>query len=136
MDGRHKLLLPIHGRPMVRLPVEAAREAGLDPVGVVVGDEAAAVGDALADLPAVLIRNPDFASGLSSSVGRGLAWAAPRGGGVLFLLGDEPGISSEVIRRAVDAWGGIVAPAARVRYSDRPGHPVIVRHAGLAASPR
>jgi len=127
MDGPSKLLLPVHGQPLIRLPVEAALAAGLDPVGVVVGGEAGPIRDALADLPSVVIENVDFASGLSSSVACGVAWAGARADAVLLLLGDEPGISVDVIRRAVHVWGEIDAPAARVRYSDRPGHPVIVR---------
>lgn len=127
MDGPHKLLLPLGGRPLIRHPIEAAFAAGLDPVGVVVGAEAEAVRDSLADLSVVVIENPDFASGLSSSVACGLAWAAERADAAVVLLGDEPEIDADVIRRAVRAWGALDAPAARVRYSDRPGHPVIVR---------
>jgi len=127
MDGPHKLLLPFHGRPLIHLPVEAAIGAGLDPIGVVVGSEADAIRNSLADLPAVVIENPDFASGLSSSVASGVAWAAAHAEAVLIMLGDEPGVSADVIRRAVHVWGEINAPAARVRYADRPGHPVILR---------
>lgn len=126
MEGADKLLLPIDGRPMVRLPVEAAVAAGLMPLAVVLGRNAA-MADAFAGLPVERLANPDAGRGLSSSVRIALAWASEHAEAALLLLGDEPGISPDVIRRVLRAWRDGRPRIARARYSDRPGHPVIVR---------
>jgi molybdenum cofactor cytidylyltransferase len=41
------------------------------------------------------------------------------------LLGDEPGIKAADIRTLTVAWDPGSADMARIRYQDRPGHPVL-----------
>lgn len=123
--GRPKLLLLLGNEPLIRWPVRAALAAGFETVGVVVGHEAERTAAALEGLPVDVIRNPDFARGLSTSLARAARWARPRGD-LLCLLGDEPGIDPDVIRRASEAWRADEPPALRTRYQDRPGHPVIL----------
>lgn len=126
MGGAPKLLLPFGDGPLIRRPVEAARAAGLNDIAVVAGRESQEISRALDDLPATVVLNPDFATGQGSSVAVALGWAAERSDGLAILLGDEPDIDPDVIRSAVDAWLGFPTAALRVRYADRPGHPVIV----------
>jgi molybdenum cofactor cytidylyltransferase len=125
MRDRHKLLLPYDGEPLVRAPVRAAIEAGFDRVGVVVGREPR-VAEALAGLPIDLIPNLDAAEGVSSSVRCASRWAGERADAVLLLLADEPGIRTDPIRSLLAAWTRLPVAAARCRYADRTGHPVIV----------
>jgi len=40
------------------------------------------------------------------------------------VLGDQPRLSADAIRRVLDARGE--APAARATYGGRPGHPVVL----------
>ena len=49
--GRNKLLLELGGEPVVARAVRGARDAGLDPVLLVVGHEAERVRSAIADGP-------------------------------------------------------------------------------------
>jgi molybdenum cofactor cytidylyltransferase len=126
MEGADKLLLPIGGRPLIRLPVEAAVAADLSPLAVVVRPDAR-LEAALEGLPVERLENPAVGRGLSGSVEIGLAWASARAEAALLLLGDEPGISPSVIRLALEAWRDRRPAVARIRYADRPGHPVIVR---------
>ena len=63
----NKLLRPVAGTPMVRRVVETALESRARPVIVVTGHEAEAIEAALAGLPLVLARNPDYGSGLARS---------------------------------------------------------------------
>jgi molybdenum cofactor cytidylyltransferase len=125
MRDRHKLLLPYDGEPLVRAPVRAAIAAGFDRVGVVVGREPR-VAEALAGLSIDLIPNLDVAEGLSSSVRCASSWARGRADAMLLLLADEPGIRPDPIRSLVAAWSRHPVLAARCRYADRAGHPVIV----------
>jgi len=127
MAGRNKLCLPLGDRPLVRWPIDAALEAGLDQVAVVIGRRDAEARRALAALPVECLENPDPARGLSSSVEIALAWASGRADAALLLLGDEPEVSADAIRMVVSSREESDAPVARARYVDRPGHPVIVR---------
>lgn len=135
MGGASKLLLPYGGAPLVRASVSAALAAGFEEVGVVVGHDADAVAAALADLPVRRIGNPRFTEGLSTSVERALAWAAGRADAALLLLGDEPDVDPDVIRRVLAEWRRHPTGACRTRYRDRVGHPVVVA-VGLAGTAR
>ncbi len=138
MGGRPKLLLPLGGRPVVRHVIDTAARAGLSPLIVVAGHRAAAVSEALSGSPAEVEVNRSFSEGLSTSLARGLGAVAGRARAAMILLGDEPGLTEAAIRAVVEEWRKTGARAVRVRYRDRPGHPVLLdeaefdRAAGLA----
>jgi molybdenum cofactor cytidylyltransferase len=44
---------------------------------------------------------------------------------VVLALGDQPGIESATIAAAIDFWRRAEAPAVRVSYRGRPGHPLV-----------
>ncbi len=104
MGPDNKLLLPVEGKPMVRHAAEAALASQAEGVVVVTGHEAEAVRAALADLPLVFAHNPDYASGLASSLKRGLAALPGEPDAVLVQLGDMPAVSQEVIDRLIAAF--------------------------------
>lgn len=122
--GATKQLAEVDGRPLVRHAVDAAVAAGLAPVVVVVGHDAAEV---RAALPAgvTAVDNPAHADGQSTSLRAGVAAVASSDAPALVvLLADQPGIDPDVVARvaAVQRDGG--HPVVRARYRDRPGHPV------------
>jgi molybdenum cofactor cytidylyltransferase len=134
MVGRFKLLRPISGEAMVRLPVSAALGAGLDPVFVVVGHRSTDVRQSLADLPIRVLENPDYPEGVATSVRVALdALKADRAiEAAVILLGDEPGVRTETILRVLDEWRDSGAGAIRVEYRDRLGHPVLIDRSAFA----
>lgn len=77
--GHHKLLAEFEGEPLVRRSVRQAVEAKVGPVTVVTGHRSAEIADALAGLPVKLVDNPDYASGMASSLKTGLATIETRG---------------------------------------------------------
>jgi len=124
--GRNKLVLPVHGKPMVAHAVEAAAAAGLDPVIVVTGHEAAAVRRAAGKTPVIFVQNDDFAHGLSTSLRAGIAAVPQDCEGAVVLLGDMPRVTAPLIEKVVKAFDAgddrtiCVATAAGER-----GHPVL-----------
>lgn len=129
LAGGSKLLLPFGSGTLVAAPVRAALEAGLAPVLVVLGHRAAQVRAALeeavdADLRFAVVREPDGGQGASLAAGVSELAGEEDVAAIAVLLGDEPGIRPDAIRRVCRAWrpGG---PAVRARYRDRPGHPVV-----------
>jgi molybdenum cofactor cytidylyltransferase len=123
--GAPKQLAMVDGLPLVAHAVRVAHAAGLHPVLVVVGYEAAAVAEAARRGGEVqIVDNPDHAAGQSTSLRAGLEAAEDRDAEVaLVLLADQPGIEPDLVRAVVAAVGG-PSQAARVRYTDGPGHPV------------
>ncbi len=101
--GQPKLLLPWHGEPLVRLVARRALLAGLNPVVVVTGAYPEAIETALAGLPVRFCHNSAWESGQSSSVRAGLDCLSEETGGALFLLGDQPFISTALIDALLSA---------------------------------
>ncbi|MEV6304001.1 nucleotidyltransferase family protein [Actinoplanes sp. NPDC051861] len=130
--GMPKALARHHGRLFVEHAADVLLEAGCDPVLVVLGAAADDVVAAAPDLPGVVV-NPDWATGMASSLKAGLA--ALNADAVVILLVDMPGVTAEAVRRIA----AHAAPGALVMggYGDRRGHPVLLGRehwAGVAAS--
>ena len=124
--GRNKLVLPVQGKPMVAHAVEAAAAAGLDPVIVVTGHEAAVVRRAVGKTPVTFVQNDDFARGLSTSLRAGIAAVPPECEGAVLLLGDMPGITAPLIEKVVKAFDPADDRAICVATAQgERGHPVL-----------
>jgi molybdenum cofactor cytidylyltransferase len=126
MGAQNKLIADVGGVPMVRRVAEAALGSKAQPVVVVTGHMAADVAAALSGLDVRLVANPDYATGLASSLKAGIG-AVPEGcEGALILLGDMPGIAAEHVDRLVETFAAaapesIVVPV----HEGRQGNPVI-----------
>ena len=126
MAGPNKMLAPINGVPMLRRVVEIALESRASPVLVVVGHEAEAVKAAIADLPVTIVENPDYGSGMASSLKTGLVHLPQEADAVAVLLGDMPCLRPATLDALIDALArtpdaGAVAPLHRGKR----GNPVI-----------
>lgn len=133
--GMPKALVPYRGRLLVEHAVESLRRGGCERVTVVLGAGADQV-RATADLAgADDVVNPDWESGLGSSLRIGLAAldnADPGEEAVLIRLVDTPGIGAEAVRRVIDAGRaeGVLSRALiRATYGGEPGHPVLIGRA-------
>ncbi len=123
--GQPKQLLPVGGRPMVRLVTEAAVSAGLAQIVVVIGAHAEAVRAALAGLPVGLVLNEAWADGLSSSVRAGLRALDPGTQAALLVLGDQPALTADLLRLLVDRYLATGAPIVAPFYEGQRGNPVL-----------
>ncbi|HEY3504698.1 MAG TPA: nucleotidyltransferase family protein [Actinocatenispora sp.] len=122
--GTPKALVTLDGSLLVERAARTLAAGGCDPVTVVLG---AAADDVLAraDLgPVRPVRNPDWATGMGSSLRAGLA-ALPAGcDAVLVLLVDTPHVTAGAVARlrAVAAPDALAAAS----YAGRRGHPVLL----------
>ncbi|ATZ23610.1 Nicotine blue oxidoreductase [Streptomyces lavendulae subsp. lavendulae] len=125
LGGRPKALLPYRGRPLVENAVRVLREAGCDPVHVVLGASADEVRER-ADLSGcVVVDNPDWAEGMGSSLRVGLASLAGTGAGAaLVSLVDQPGIGARAVARVREAYRSPTSLVA-ASYDGERGHPVL-----------
>ena len=117
--GRPKALVEVGGARLVDHGVRVLADGGADPVVVVTGAAPVTV-------PGVIMAvNPDWASGMGSSLAAGLR-AVPAGcTAAVVALVDQPLVGPEAVRRliAAHAAGAGVAVAA---YQGRPRNPVLL----------
>ena len=122
-----KLVARIDGKPIVRRVVEAALAAKARPVVVVTGYARDPVEAAVVDLDIRLTFNPQFASGLASSLKAGLTATPSDAAGALVLLGDMPWIEPRLIDALIDAFlARKDALAAIPSREGRRGNPVLL----------
>jgi molybdenum cofactor cytidylyltransferase len=126
--GQPKQLLDWHGEALLRHAVKAAQDAGLDPVVVVTGAHAQAVGSALTGLAVTSAFCAGWQSGQSASLKTGLLEALrlrPDLGSATFLLADQPFVGADLVRALVDLHAQTLAPAAAPRCGERRANPVL-----------
>jgi molybdenum cofactor cytidylyltransferase len=104
MGGPNKLLAEINGRPLVRIAAEQALASRARPVIAVTGHQRDKVEAALDGLDVVLIHNPDFADGLSTSVKAGVVAVPDDVDGVIVCLGDMPQVNAPLIDKLLAAF--------------------------------
>jgi nicotine blue oxidoreductase len=129
--GRPKALLRLGGELLVERACRLLADGGCVPVLAVLGAGA----DEVPALPGVAtVRNPDWASGMGSSLRAGLAevpTVAPGAVAVVVTLVDTPLLGPEAVLRLAAA-GRAGAEAAVATYGGRPGHPVLLARSVLA----
>lgn len=124
--GRHKLLAEFEGVPLVRRSVETALAATARII-VVTGYREAEIRAALAGLPVSFVSNPDYASGMASSLVAGLSALDERAGGMLVMLADMPGITAEHLLKLIAAFDAQPGPVVVRAVADgQRGNPVVL----------
>jgi molybdenum cofactor cytidylyltransferase len=122
--GGTKQTARLGGRPLVRYPVDAAREAGIGEVVVVVGHDAAAVAAVVDD--ARIVHNGRFEDGQASSLRAGFEAMGDEIDGVVVLMADQPGITAHHVRTLLGAAEQRAEAIVRLRFVDGPG-PALLR---------
>lgn len=128
MPGPNKLSRAWCGGTLIEASVGTAIEAGLGPCVVVLGSDAEILLPSLRSHPVVPVKHSTWSRGRASSLAAGLRFLAgfDEVAAVVVLLADEPGVSPRAIRVVIDRWNQGSADLVRVRYHDRPGHPVLL----------
>ena len=124
--GEPKLLLPFGGRTIIEAVAESVVSSEVDGTLVVVGAERKEIEGKIIDYGVKSVLNPDFQSGMLSSIQCGFRSVPEGTRAVLVVLGDQPRISSGIINQLIKAYKktgkGIVLPV----FEGERGHPVII----------
>jgi molybdenum cofactor cytidylyltransferase len=124
--GPPKQLLPFRGSTMLGWVVnQAQRAAALDEVVVVLGRAADELRERVDFGGARVVENPVFTEGCSSSYRAGIAALDQQSSAIMIILGDQPGITRDIIDRLADEWRKTEPPIALCSYRGRKGHPMI-----------
>jgi molybdenum cofactor cytidylyltransferase len=133
--GLHKLLAEFDGVPLVRRTAEMLLGSKAGPVVVVTGHRQADIAAELSSLDVRLQDNPLHEAGMASSLIAGFTRPdVAAADGVLVMLADMPGVTSEHIDQLfdafVDAGGGAIVRAVS---NGKRGNPVILPRATYEA---
>jgi len=117
--GGPKALVEVAGRRLVDRGVALLRDGGTDPVVVVTG---------AVDVPllgVITVHNPDWRSGMGSSLATGLEALPDACAAAVVALVDQPLIGPGVVQRLIAAYldGAGIAVAS---YNGRPRNPVLL----------
>src|SRR6266404_3777024 len=127
--GKNKMLLELDGESLVRRAAKRALGAGLSPVVVVIGHEAARVRAELKDLPLEFAVNPDYTGPTSGSLHQGLNALGPDVDAVVVMLGDMVCVTADTLAMLIAAARGTDAPLVVSRYGDVTAPPLLFRRA-------
>jgi len=137
--GRHKLLLPLHGRPVLAHVIDATIASQAHPILIVLGHQ---IDQVLTHIKPytihhdiTLIENMNYLQGMSTSLRMGVQTLLSHGykkpstsyqvDSALIMLGDQPMVTSEVIDSLIRTYRAtgrsIVAPL----YNGKRGSPVL-----------
>lgn len=132
--GEPKQLLDWKGQPFVRAVAKTALEAGLSPVLVVTGANATGIETAVKDLGVQILRNKEWESGQASSIRTGIKSLLPGSaplhgpgiaGGAIFLLADQPQVTTSILRALVEKHAEGLYPVVAPMVMDRRANPVL-----------
>jgi molybdenum cofactor cytidylyltransferase len=124
--GGTKQLVEIEGKPLVRYPIDALREAEVDEVIVVVGHNRDAVRAAVpVDVDVVI--NPDYRDGQATSLAAALRAVDDTSEAAVILLADQPGVTADDVRALIDAFRATRSQIVRLVFTDGPGPALLSR---------
>ncbi|WP_438748153.1 NTP transferase domain-containing protein [Pararhizobium sp. O133] len=125
--GRHKLLAEFDGVPLIRRSAQAALGAGAGRIIVVTGHRQDEIRAALAGLDVITAENPDYATGMASSLVCGLNAVATDADGVLIMLADMPWVTAQDLKALTAAFKAERGQTIIRAVSDgKRGNPVIL----------
>lgn len=119
--GRPKQLLPYGDGVLLDAALATARASGFDQIVLALGGAENAVRQNVDLSGCDVVGNPAFGAGCSSSIAAAIPALHPDTDVLVLLLGDQPGLGPEIVRRLL--YGRGAARLAVCRYDDGVGHP-------------
>jgi molybdenum cofactor cytidylyltransferase len=126
--GRPKQLLQFNGTTLVRRAAEAALSVGRLVV-VVTGASADEVATELRELPVTIVLNPNWASGMGSSIRigvQGLIDLEPNLDALVITLCDQPGVSARILGALIDSHRVAGKLLCAASFGDAVGPPALL----------
>ena len=118
--GQPKALVEVGGWTLAERGVALLMDGGADPVLIVTGAVPVTIPEAVA------VHNPDWQTGMGSSLATGLrALEDSDVGAAVVALADQPRVGAEAVRRLIAAYRD-GAPVAVATYDGKPRNPVLI----------
>ncbi len=107
--GEPKQFLELEGETLLHRVARTAREAGCEPIVVVVREASQRAREELTDFPVRIVENPEWQHGIGSSIKCGIAELRATASAVVILACDQPFVSAETIRNLCAGEQPIIA---------------------------
>jgi len=124
--GEPKLLLPFGRTTIIETVVEHCLESSVDGILVVLGHQWQKILEKIKNYAVETTVNPDYKTGMLSSVQWGFRKLPREARAALVVLGDQPGISAQTIDQVIDAFQGGTKEIVLPVFKDSKGHPLLV----------
>jgi len=123
--GAPKLTESWQGQPLLLHALRAAATAFPDDVYLVTGQDTELIGAASDGLANVELFNPDFASGIGSSIACAATACRETADALVIALADQPLITAAHLRSLVTQWAGRRDRIVATEFSEIAGPPVL-----------
>jgi molybdenum cofactor cytidylyltransferase len=124
--GQNKLLMPFGGRTVIQRTLDSLIASRVGEVIVVLGSKAQEINSSIGSRRALVVLNPNYAKGMSTSLINGLGMVSSQARFVMVALGDQPLITPRVYNQLIEAAlgsdKGIILPA----YKGERGNPIVI----------
>lgn len=122
--GTAKQLLPVDGKPMIERVLQATAGLPIREEIVVLGSDAAQIVHCIPARYQVVV-NTNWHSGISSSLQAGLARVSAEAEAALFILADQPLLTSSTLETILYAYFGTQLGIVVPRFRGQRGNPVL-----------
>ena len=123
--GVQKLLLPFGGKTVIGHIVDQLLASTVGEVHVVVGHQAERISAELSGRTVSIVNNPNYKSGMLSSVRCGLRNIPEKCSAVMVVLGDQPSITTELIDQMLQSFAATEKTILVPLYKGKRGHPIL-----------
>ena len=123
--GRTKLLEAYCGKPLLRHALEAAQIACAGRVCLVTGNDADAIRNAAGGLADTVVHNPEFESGIGSSIRSAVDVCSEHADALLIVLADQPLVTAVHLSTLIETWESETSKIVVSAYSETIGPPVL-----------
>lgn len=131
--GSAKQLARYRGKPLVRHALDAAEAVCGEASVLVTGFDGAAVYQSAAPLCGFRVHNAEYARGLASSIGAGVAAVAHAADGVILMLADQPLVGAPHVDALAGAWRQAPRRIIATAYGGTAGVPAVFPRDSFAA---
>jgi molybdenum cofactor cytidylyltransferase len=124
--GRIKQLLPLGGKPLLQHVIDTAELAGFSRIAVILGSNGEEIRKAIrtGEKTKVII-NTHWEEGQSSSVRAGVVCLEKDCDAIIFLLGDQPFVTRELIHKEIQIFESTKAHIVAPKFGGHRGNPVL-----------
>lgn len=123
--GQTKLLEAYRGEPLLCHALEAAQNACPNRVCLVTGNDGDAIHNAAVGRADIIVHNPEFECGISSSIRTGVGACSENADAVLIVLADQPLVTAGHLSMLVETWAGKTSKIVASAYAGTIGPPVL-----------
>ena len=123
--GTQKLLLPFGKNTVISHIVNQLINSAVTKTYVVVGHQSEQVTEELSNKPVTIINNPEYKTGMLSSVRAGISNVPQDCEEILIALGDHPSITTSFINELIQKYSQTDKKIIVPKYNDKRGHPIL-----------